>query len=171
MLTHTERLDNMCKNLTILRDIVIPYLPAFKDPETQKFALANPEAFNVERLVELTLAHVGQMKFVDEKGYDFLPDYSDSKTVTVNATRFTAEINGVENKIGALRISAYNAYTDNMAYFFVPKRRMNQVKRPCYGVNEHKERIVFNYSTVYRDSYGYFDDYRVDSFTQLAEIR
>jgi len=161
----------MCKNSTILRDIVFPHLPAFKNREIQKFALANPEAFNVERLVELTLAHVGKMQFVDAKGYDFLPDYSDSKTVTVNAKSFNAQIGSVENKIGALRISAYNAYNDSMAYFFVPKIQVNRIKQPCYGVTEHKERIRFTYSTVYEDSYGYFDDYRVTSFKQLAEMR
>jgi len=161
----------MCKNSTILRDIVFPHLPAFNDKVIQKFALANPEAFNIERLVELTLAHVGKMQFVDAEGYDFLPDYSDSKTVTVNATRFTAEIGSVESKIGALRISAYNPVNESMAYFFVPKIELNRIKLPCYGVNEHKERVRFTYSTVYEDSYGYFDEYRVDSFRHLAEIR
>jgi hypothetical protein len=161
----------MCKNSTILRDIVFPHLPAFEDREIQKFALKNPEVYNIERLVELTLAHVGKMQFVDETGYDFLPDYSDSKTVTINANSLRAQVGSVENKIGALRISAYNAYNDSMAYFFVPKIELNRIKEPCYGVNEYKDRIRFTYSTVYEDSYGYFDEYRVASFTQLAEIR
>jgi len=161
----------MCKNSTILRDIVFPHLPAFKDKVIQNFALANPEVYNIERLVELTLAHVGKMQFVDAEGYDFLPDYSDSKTVTINVNSLRAQVNSVETKIGALRISAYNACNDNMAYFFVPKSELNRIKRPCYGVHEHKERIQFSYSTVYEDSYGYFDEYRVDSFRHLAEIR
>ena len=161
----------MCKNLTILREIVFPHLPAFKDPTNQKFALSNPEVYNIERLVELALAHVGRMRFVDAEGYDFLPDYSDSKTVTVNANSYKAEIGGVECKIGALRISAYNPLNESMAYFYLPKRDLNRVKLQCYGINSHKERVVFSYSKIYEDSYGYFDDYRVDSFKQLAEIR
>jgi len=161
----------MCKNSTILRDIVFPHLPAFKDSAIQTFALENPEVYNIERLVELTLAHVGHLTFVDAEGYDFLPDYSDSKTVSVNANSHRAEIGGVECKIGALRISAYNPLNDSMAYFYVPKRDLDRIKQQCYGVNSHKERVVFTYSKVYEDSYGYFDDYRLESFEKLARIR
>jgi len=37
----------------------------------------------------------------------------------------------------------------------------------CYGVNDHKERILFKYSTK-SDAYGMFEDYRVNSFEDLA---
>jgi hypothetical protein len=114
---------------------------------------------------------VGNLKFVDETGYDFLPDYSDSKTVSVNKDSHKAEFSGVENKIGALRVSVYNPIDDTVAYFFLPKQAVDRVKRECYGVNSHKERIVFSYSKVYEDSYGYFDDYRVSTFKELAMAR
>ncbi len=155
----------------MLREIVFPHHPAFQNPQVQTFALANPEVYNIERLIELTLAHVGGMKFVDEVGYDFLPDYSDSKTVSVNKDSYKAEFSGVENKIGALRVTVYNPITDTVAFFFLPKRQVRAVKRDCYGVNSHKERIVFSYSRVHSDSYGYFDDYRVTTFRELARAR
>jgi hypothetical protein len=44
---------------------------------------------------------------------------------------------------------------------------MKYVKSPCYGVNDHKERIVFTYSKK-GDTYGMFEDYRVKSFVDLA---
>lgn len=159
------------KNRMILEQVVVPHLDEFKTPEQRKFALENPEAFNIERLVELTLARVGGLKFVDADGYDFLPDYSDSKTVSVNQKTYKAEINGVENKVGALRIVAYNPINQQLAYFFVPKKDVRRVKRDCHGVNSHKERIVFSWSKVFSDDYGFFEEFRVASFELLARAR
>ena len=124
------------------------------------------DSFNVERLIEESLAAVGPYRFVDEEGYDFT-DFSDSKTTTINANTRTGTIGSVETKIGALRITAYNPFKDAADYFYVSKRDMKYVKSPCYGNNDHKERILFRW-TEKGDNYNMFEDYRVRSFEELA---
>ena len=150
-----------------MRDVICVYHPSFNSsPDLQKFGLEMPERFNIERLIEETLAAVGPYRYVDEEGYDFT-DYSDSKTTTINANTRVGTINSVETKIGALRITAYNPFKESADYFYVSKRDMKYVKSPCYGVNDHKERIKFTYSSR-GDAYGMFEDYRVNSFEDLA---
>ena len=150
-----------------MRDVICVYHPSFNSsPDLQKFGLEMPERFNIERLIEETLAAVGPYRYVDEEGYDFT-DYSDSKTTTINANTRVGTISSVETKIGALRIIAYNPFKDAADFFYVSKRDMKYVKSPCYGVNDHKERIVFTYSKK-GDNYGMFEDYRVENFKELA---
>lgn len=155
----------------LLERVVFPHLKLFREnKKLQEFALEMPEAFNVERLVELSLAEQGNMRFVDEEGYDFLPDYSDSKTVTVNETSYQAEIGSVENKIGALRICAYNPIKGDVDFFYVSRRELKRIKLACHGVHSHKERVKFRYSKR-ADHYGYFEEFRVKNFKELAEMR
>ena len=161
----------MSKGLVFIRDVISQYHPKFqKDTELVKMALADPDLFNIERLIEHTLAAAGNMKFVDAEGYDFLPDYSDSKTCSCNQTTGKTHVNSVENKIGPLRITCYNPFTDSADFFYVPKADIVRVKSPSYGKKDHQERIAFGYSS-YRDSYGWFEDYRVESFKKLARAR
>lgn len=160
----------MSKNLVLMRDVICKYHPRFvASRDIRKFGLECPDHFNVERLIEESLAAVGNMEFVDEQGYDFLPDYSDSKTVTVNANTRRGEIMSVEHKIGALRITAYNPHTDGADYFYVPKSALREIKQPCYGQNEYKERVVFTYSK--NGHYNSFEDFRVKDFDVLSNIR
>lgn len=150
-----------------MRDVICVYHPSFNSsPDLQKFGLEMPERFNIERLIEETLAAVGPYRYVDEEGYDFT-DYSDSKTTTINANTRVGTIGSVETKIGALRITAYNPFKDAADFFYVSKRDLKYVKSPCYGVNDHKERILFTY-TAKGDTYNTFDDYRVKDFRELA---
>ena len=150
-----------------MRDVICVYHPSFNSSrDLQKFGLEMPERFNIERLIEETLAALGPYRYVDEAGYDFT-DYSDSKTTTINANTRVGTISSVETKIGALRIIAYNPFKDAADFFYVSKRDMKYVKSPCYGVNDHKERIVFTYSKK-GDNYGMFEDYRVENFKELA---
>jgi len=160
----------MNKNYIFMRDIVCKYHPKFIDSEDlRRVGLGNPELFNVERCIEESLAHAGNMEFVDEEGYDFLPDYSDSKTVTVNSTRKVAEISSVENKIGPLRITVYNPITSCAEFFYLPKKSVSRYKEPCYGKNSHKERIKIYFNKDGR--YGYFQKFKVPSFADLALAR
>jgi len=162
----------MSKGLVFIRDVISQYHPKFQtDAELTRMALEDPSMFNVERLIEHTLAHVGRMRFVDAEGYDFLPDYSDSKTVSVNTTTGQALISSVENKIGPLRITCYNPVRDRVDFFYVPKSHLNRVRSPCYGKQSHKERVLFNYSFKFLPDYGWFEEYRVDSFKKLARAR
>jgi hypothetical protein len=157
----------MSKSLVLMRDVICVYHPSFSSSrDLQKFGLEMPERFNIERLIEETLAALGPYRYVDEEGYDFT-DYSDSKTTTINANTRVGTVGSVETKIGALRITAYNPFKESADYFYVSKRDMKYVKSPCYGVNDHKERIVFTYSKK-GDNYGIFEDYRVKDFRELA---
>lgn len=158
----------MNKNYVLLRDIVTKYHPDFNtSKEVQEFALKNHDVLNVERLIEYTLAHVGGMNFVDAEGYDFLPCYSDSKTVSISRATRDAYISSVENKIGALRITAYNPHKDQADFFYVPKSDVPLVKRACYGKSMFKQRIMFCYSE--KGHYNSFEKYRVPSFEVLAK--
>ena len=157
----------MSKSLVFMRDVICVYHPSFKSsPDLQKFGLEMPERFNIEHLIEETLAAIGPYQFVDEEGYDFT-DLSDSKTTTINANTRVGTVSSVETKIGALRITAYNPFKDAADFFYVSKRDLQYVKSPCYGVNSHKERIQFTYSSK-GDTYGMFEDYRVETFGELA---
>ena len=160
----------MSKELVFIREIISKYHPKFTHSiDLKRTGIESPEIFHVERLIEETLACVGNMQFVDAEGYDFLPDFSDSKTVSVNAKSRYAEITGVENKIGALRITVYNTFTNCADFFFVPKNDLDQIKLACYGKNSFKERVRFRYNE--KGHYNYFEDFRVDTFEQLATIR
>lgn len=157
----------MSKHLTLMRDVICIHHPEFAaSQDLRRYGLKHPDIFNIERLIEESLAAVGPYRFVDEEGYDF-SDYSDSKTTTININTRVGTISSVETKIGALRITAYNPFKQQPDYFFVSKRDMKYVKSPCYGNNSHKERILFTYSTK-GDAYGIFEDYRVKSFEELA---
>jgi hypothetical protein len=162
----------MSKQHVFMRDIICEYHPDFVgNPSLQKFALDMPARFNIELLIEETLAHVGNMQFVDGDGYDFLPDYSDSKTVTVNRNSRVAEISSVETKIGAIRITAYNPFKAACDYFYIPADQLALVKEPCYAKKSVlKERIKFTYSKL-GDGYGKFERFRLASFTALATAR
>ena len=158
----------MSKNLVLMRDVVCKYHPEFrKSKDIRRFGMEQPEHFNVERLIEESLAAVGGYEFVDEEGYDF-SDFSDSKTTTINHTTGVGTVMGVECKIGSLRIVCYNPQKNATDYFFVRKDRVAGVKSACYGKNSHKERIVFKYSSKYHDHYNWFERYRVKSFKELA---
>jgi hypothetical protein len=157
----------MSKSLVLMRDVICIYHPEFRaSRDLRAYGMKHSSIFNIERLVEESLAAVGPYEFVDQEGYDFT-DLSDSKTTTINANTRVGTISSVETKIGALRITAYNPFKESADYFYVSKRDMKYVKSPCYGNNDHKERILFKYSTK-GDAYGMFEDYRVKSFEELA---
>lgn len=156
----------MSKNLVLMRDVVCIYHPEFKiSRDLRAYGMKHCDIFNIERLIEESLAAVGPYEFVDKEGYDFT-DLSDSKTTTINLKTRVATISSVETKIGALRITAFNPLKDSADYFYVSKRDVKYVKRPCYGNDSHKERIQFTYGK--KGDYGMFEDYRVGSFADLA---
>jgi hypothetical protein len=158
----------MSKNLVLMRDVICVYHPEFvKSADLRRYGLKHSDIFNIERLIEESLAAIGPYEFVDEEGYDFT-DFSDSKTTTININTGVGSIGSVETKIGSLRITAYNPYKEATDYFFVPTDQVPLVKSPCYGVNDHKERILFKYSKKFNDSYGGFEKYRVGDFKSLA---
>ena len=157
----------MDKNKALMQEVIVKHHPEFKNrPELSSYGLEYSEMFNIERLIEETLAAVGKYHFVDGDGYDFT-DYSDSKTVTINKNTLKAEISSVENKIGALRITAFNPVSNSVDYFFVPADDLDDVRLPCYGKHHHKKRVVFQYNEQ-KDHYNQFEKYRLPSFVRMA---
>jgi hypothetical protein len=157
----------MSKNLVLMRDVICKYHPSFvKSSGLRKYGLENPQIFNVERLVEESLAAVGGYDYVDEEGYDF-SDFSDSKTTSINFKTRRAHVGSVETKIGALRITSYNPHLDSLAYFFVSQTDVKYVKLACYGISSHKERILFSWQPD-GDHYNSFEEYRKYDFESLA---
>ena len=158
----------MSKQRTFLRDVIIPTLPElFPTEDSQSYALANPHIYNVEHLVELCLAKVGGYEFVDAEGYDFT-DYSDSKTTSVNERTLILTIGSVETKIGSLRISAYNPIADRIDFFYMTQLQLRAFALPCYGNNSHKQRLLARWNAG-RDCYNQFEQFRVESFQELAK--
>ena len=158
----------MSKQRTFLRDVIIPTLPELFPTEASKsYALANPHIYNVEHLVELCLSKVGGYEFVDAEGYDFT-DYSDSKTTTVNEKTLTLTISSVETKIGSLRICAYNPIAERIDYFYMTQQQLRIYALPCYGKHSHKERLLARWNAG-RDDYCQFEQFRVETFEQLAK--
>ncbi len=159
------------KELAFFEDVIFKHHPDFvNNATTQAMARRRPEMFSVTMLIEETLAHIGGYTFVNAAGYDF-SDFSDSKTVTINTNTQRAEIGGVETKIGALRITAYNPVVDKVHFFFVGKDNLDSVRQPCYGKQDYAQRVCFTYSKRYCDSYGDFDLYRKNSFVDLAKAK
>lgn len=165
----------MSKHLKLMTEIVCQHHPEFiACKDLTRYGLKHPEIFNIERLVEESLAHRGNYKFVDEDGYDFT-DLSDSKTVTVvnNGGKKQAKvviIQNVENKIGALRTTVYNPYNDSVAYFYIPKRDVRLLKENSGTAGSQytqKERIRTSWSSS-RDHYNRLENYRVNTFQELA---
>ncbi len=158
----------MTRETVLMRDLICVYHPEFvQSRDMRRCGLRRPDLFNVERLVEESLAAVGGYEFVDAAYYDF-SDLSDSKTTTVNLKTRRAEIGNCEGKIGSLRITAYNPHRDRLDYFYVPARDMDFVREPCYGKAGHKERIKFTWSHR-NDHYNWFEDFRVSTFVDLAQ--
>lgn len=158
----------MSKQRTFLKEVIIPNLPQlFATEEAKEYALRNPHIYNVEHLVELCLAKVGGYDFVDAEGYDF-SDLSDSKTTTVNEKTLVLTVGSVETKIGSLRICAYNPIKETIDYFYMTQRQLRSTALPCYGNNDHKERILARWNAA-RDDYNSFEQFRVASFEALAK--
>lgn len=172
------------KQETLLNGIIFPRLPGLEDPVMQaailKLIALYPTSVDVENLVEHALAFDGNYKFVDESKRDFDDiDDSDSKTVTVNVNSRKAEIIGLENKIGSIRITVFNTLSsEEISYLYIPRQWVTVMKRPCYGINEGKERFIITWSEKrpkkYKDKkigyFNQFEKFRVDSFEVLAEM-
>ena len=152
------KINENTKHYVIMRDIVCRYHPKFrKYRDRQTWALKSPEYFNVERLVEESLAAEGRYKFVDEYGYDF-SDKSDSKTTTVRFSPSQSaghiSIPSIETKIGGLRITTFNPRMNRVDFFWLPRRNVKQLKVPSSGRKSvFTEVIRFQYS-IKKDNYG-----------------
>lgn len=161
----------MGKNELFMKDIISKYHPEFiASKDLRRYGLKYPHIFNIERLVEESLAAVGGYTFVDETGRDFDDAVnSDSKTVSVNQLTRRCEIGSVENKIGALRITIYNPIKHSADFLYMSHADLLEYKMPCYGKNSFKERLVFTWQEK-GDHYNSYERFRVDTFEDLATL-
>lgn len=160
----------MSRELVLMRDLICQYHPEFvSSSDMRRCGLRRPDLFNVERLVEESLAATGGYNFVNTDHYDF-DDYSDSKVGSINLKTRAGQIGGVDGKIGALRITVYNPIRERLDYFFVPSRDLDYVRKPSYGKQMFRERIQF-FWTQAGDHFNYFEDFRLPNFVELAQAR
>jgi hypothetical protein len=170
----------MSKNLVFMRDIVCQYHPAFKrSADLRHYGIKHNEIFNIERLIEESLAALGGYDFVDAEGYDFNDiHYSDSKTVSVinngGATQTKVIIiQSVENKIGSLRVTIYNPFKKGIDFLYIPKKdvqRLMENTGTTGTASKLKQRIRTSWNPE-RDDYNKLEQYRVGSFKELARAK
>ena len=170
----------MSKNLVFMRDIVCKYHPEFrKSSDLRRFGLKHNDIFNIERLIEESLAAVGGYDFVDAEGYDFNDiQYSDSKTVSVVNNGGAKQtkviiISSVENKIGSLRVTIYNPFKESIDFLYIPKKdvqRLMENAGTTGTANKLKQRIRTSWNPE-RDDYNKLEQYRVGSFKELARAK
>ena len=168
----------MNKDIKFLTEIVFKYHPQFKDDlSIQQKAMINPRMFNVEYLIEESLAEVGGYNFVDAHGFDFDDEFlSDSKTVTVvnNGGKSQSKvmiISNVQTKIGSLRVTIYNPYSDQIDFMYIPQRDVRLLKENDGAqsrVSGPKERIRGTWNEK-SDHYNKLETFRVTSFELLAK--
>ena len=165
------------KHHMFMDQIVCRYHPEFcKSRALQKYGRKHADIFNIERLIEESLAAVGGYDFVDEVGRDFnCASNSDSKTVTVvnNGGDQQAKvmiIQSVENKIGSLRVTIYNPWKEGIDYMYIPKSAVQELMEnsgTSGTENKLKQRIRGSWNPKY-DHYNKLECYRVGSFEALA---
>ena len=163
-----------------MRDIVCQYHPAFKrSADLRHYGIKHNEIFNIERLIEESLAALGGYDFVDAEGYDFNDiHYSDSKTVSVinngGATQTKVIIiQSVENKIGSLRVTIYNPFKKGIDFLYIPKKdvqRLMENTGTTGTASKLKQRIRTSWNPE-RDDYNKLEQYRVGSFKELARAK
>jgi len=170
----------MSKHTVFMEQIVCKYHPEFKaSKDLQMYGIKHAEIFNIERLIEESLASVGGYDFVDEDGRDFNCAYnSDSKTVSVVNNGGTSQskviiIQSVENKIGSLRVTIYNPFNNSVDFMYIPKKGVQSLMENSGtqgNENKIKQRIRTSWNEQ-RDDYNKLEQYRVASFKELATAR
>lgn len=172
----------IAKNRRILQDVGFEYLDdMFPTKASRELALEYPTLYNVEHLVELAIAKVGGLTFVDGDGYDH-SDFTETKAVSVLFKPNKAspgchrwEISNVARnvsgklKAGDLRVAMFNPVNDTLRYFFIP-----HIEWPSLGINYHPTTStgrIFGSWNREDDRYTKITDFEVDSFHTLANTK
>ena len=163
-----------------MRDVIQHYNPEFiASRDLRRSGLRNPRMFNIEYLVEQSLAHVGGYDFIDADHADFT-DGTDSKTASIRVNplkpgtnSYGGEITGVETagggrKQGALRCIIYNPHKDNLKFYLLPKSwwERNITLHPSSGVGK----ITYTYHEPL-DHIVKFHGYECANFVELARAQ
>jgi hypothetical protein len=157
----------MCKHTVFFEKIIFKYHPEYQSIAIRKWARKNPTHFNIERLIEETIAHIGGYDFIDVAGKDFNDvDQSDAKTATIRATDRKFTIASVENKIGSLRIVLYNEVTAGVKFLYIPKGYVTMLSERCGSESQkYKIRGTWNQDN---DHFNKLHVFRVSTFEELA---
>ena len=169
----------MCKNRTLFRQIVNQYHPDFSSKQLLAQVEKHPKIFNIEHLIELTMAYVGGYDFIDADHCDF-SDGSECKTGSVSPNpvkpgrnSYKLEISNVVSpggamKSGDVRVVLYNPHTKSASYYFIPQDKLESL-----GINRHPTtgigRIFATWNRV-TGSIPKLDRYQVSSFSELAQM-
>lgn len=160
----------MRKNL--LATLITDNHPVFKEEPMKSILLANPEYFNVEHLVEATMAHVGGYDFVDANHYDF-SDGSECKTGTIYqypTTQF-GEVSSCRSKAGTIktgpvRAIMINPVEEKLHYIYIPNEvlveKLSKNNRSSFRLSYSKKTKDF---TNYCVNHGCIE---FDTFEELA---
>ena len=170
----------MCKNKTLFRNIVNKYHPDFKSKSLLKQVEKHPSIFNIEHLIELTMAEIGGYKFIDADHCDF-SDGTECKTgsVSPNPTKpgrnsYRLEISNVVSqagniKEGDVRVVIYNPHTNSQTYYYIPQEDLTKI-----GINYHPTtgigRIFATWNSK-KNTISKLDKYEVESFEELAKFK
>jgi hypothetical protein len=168
--------NELAKKLRIMTDLIMPYNKWYRD--NKDYVLKNIDEFNIPKLVEKTIAKLGNHEVIDGYGFD-LSDGSEIKTCSVysakkkqNGGEYLSYYGIVTNvatstgtlKTGALRVVLYNRFTDELRYFFLPNTFWSKLHLNKVG---HGSSLKFNYS-INDDTFSIVDNYEVDSIKELA---
>lgn len=168
------------KEYVIMRDIICKHHPEFVNSKALRtYGLKHSGIFNVTRLVEETLAHLGNYTLLEDDAHADFSDGTDSKTASIrvnptkpNASTHAGEISGVTSiagsqKAGDLRCTIFNPHGDDLRYYYLPKKMWskNITYHPTSGVGK----IVYTYNT-YKDTIPKLEGYECDSFKELATL-
>lgn len=168
------------KSNLIFSEIIFKHNTMFmSNTDLQSIAIDNPEVFNIERLVELTMAEVGGYNYIDGAHCDF-DDGSECKTASVrpstkgSSNSYQLEISNVvstggNSKSGAIRVVLYNPHTYKLKYYYLPENTIHNI-----GVNYHSTtnsgRIFATWNRI-TDKCNKLDKFEVDSFETLAKMK
>jgi hypothetical protein len=166
------------KSKVMMQDIVAHH-PLFRTATMafRKWALENPDEFNVERMFEKTLAHLGGYKFTNAAHSDF-SDKSDAKTASVQLRPSTGcksahdgTITGIGHingslKSGALRVCIYVAPKQELRYYYLPKKFWSKLTLSTQNTGEMVLRFSYNSK---KDVIGKFEFCRVKDIVELAK--
>ena len=133
--------------------------------------------YNIPRMVERAMAKIGGYLYVDEAHCDFL-DGSDGKTATITRQPMDEESRKnthqltITNTIsqggtvkGDLRVVVYNAVTDQLEYFFIPKSDIRALSRiPKKGMPRIE--VTYNSKTGLVPK---LEKYRMPDFVSLCK--
>ena len=157
------------KHKAILREIVVPHLPQYRDRLDE--LLANHRHYNIEHLVEVAMCHLGGYTFVDQDKHDN-SDYSDTKTGSIRTHDSYATITRVASgtvdqphtKDGDLRVVLHCQFTDSLHYYFMPRAYWDLLREHS---DNHFRSLRARYHAAI-DTIPRWQSYRVASFRDLA---